>query len=271
MSSLQRGVDMKEKEEVSEYLENLGIEYRFGCYKEKKPKVCHLLGDYMSEVVNDRVAAYRTYKTNCDRNGFGNSCHMVASWMVQGKVPESEPDNKLDFAKADKYFERGCENGQYRSCVASAWLKFREQIVVDPKITKRDETIVVDLGKKDIMGGMKLLHKSCDQGDDAEGCGTLSKVYHMGALDADKEVIKANPELSYKYAEKACELDAWDACGAAAEMLKSGFGTAVDLEKAKKYQEIFDDAVRTMEGKNEQVKFGEGNIDNYYRDQYKGS
>ena len=38
MSSLQRGVDMKEKEEVAEYLENLGIEYRFGCYKEKKPK-----------------------------------------------------------------------------------------------------------------------------------------------------------------------------------------------------------------------------------------
>jgi hypothetical protein len=33
-----RGVDLKNEEEVKEYLENLGIEYRFGCYHEKSPK-----------------------------------------------------------------------------------------------------------------------------------------------------------------------------------------------------------------------------------------
>jgi hypothetical protein len=33
-----RGVDLKNEEEVREYLENLGIEYRFGCYHEKNPK-----------------------------------------------------------------------------------------------------------------------------------------------------------------------------------------------------------------------------------------
>jgi hypothetical protein len=33
-----RGVDLKNAEEVKEYLENLGIEYRFGCYHEKNPK-----------------------------------------------------------------------------------------------------------------------------------------------------------------------------------------------------------------------------------------
>lgn len=29
--------DMKKEEDVKEFLENLGIEYRFGCFSEKKP------------------------------------------------------------------------------------------------------------------------------------------------------------------------------------------------------------------------------------------
>ena len=34
----ERGVDLKDEEEVKDYLERLGIEYRFGCYYEKDPK-----------------------------------------------------------------------------------------------------------------------------------------------------------------------------------------------------------------------------------------
>ena len=33
-----RGVDLKNEEDVKDYLERLGIEYRFGCYHEKNPK-----------------------------------------------------------------------------------------------------------------------------------------------------------------------------------------------------------------------------------------
>ena len=33
-----RGVDLKNEEEVQDYLERLGIEYRFGCYYEKNGK-----------------------------------------------------------------------------------------------------------------------------------------------------------------------------------------------------------------------------------------
>ena len=35
--------DLTNTEEVQEYLNNLGIEYRFGCYSEKDPKACQLL------------------------------------------------------------------------------------------------------------------------------------------------------------------------------------------------------------------------------------
>lgn len=31
-------VNFKTESEVQEYLKNLGIEYRFGCYSEKKPE-----------------------------------------------------------------------------------------------------------------------------------------------------------------------------------------------------------------------------------------
>ncbi len=33
-----RDVNLKDEEEVKQYLENLGVEYRFGCYHEKNPK-----------------------------------------------------------------------------------------------------------------------------------------------------------------------------------------------------------------------------------------
>ena len=29
--------DLKKEEEVKEFLDNIGIEYRFGCFSEKKP------------------------------------------------------------------------------------------------------------------------------------------------------------------------------------------------------------------------------------------
>jgi hypothetical protein len=30
--------DLKKEEDVKQYLENLGVEYRFGCLNEKKPE-----------------------------------------------------------------------------------------------------------------------------------------------------------------------------------------------------------------------------------------
>ena len=38
MSGLGSDVDLTKPDEVKEYLENLGTEYRFGCYGEKNPK-----------------------------------------------------------------------------------------------------------------------------------------------------------------------------------------------------------------------------------------
>jgi len=103
-----RGVDLKKEDEVKEYLENLGIEYRFGCYYEKSPVcksigffllwvllllifsfpmtlACHLLGDYMEAVKQDPEKAFRIYDTNCHVYNHGHSCHKAASAKMRGK------------------------------------------------------------------------------------------------------------------------------------------------------------------------------------------
>ena len=56
------GVDLKDSEEVADYIENLGIEYRFGCYHEKDPKACHLLGDYWESIKKDFSKALKIYR-----------------------------------------------------------------------------------------------------------------------------------------------------------------------------------------------------------------
>lgn len=35
--------DLKDETEVKDYIEKLGIEYRFGCYSEKKPEGEHVV------------------------------------------------------------------------------------------------------------------------------------------------------------------------------------------------------------------------------------
>ena len=52
MAGLQTGVDLKDKEQVKEYLENLGTEYRFHCYHEKDPE-----GNVMTTTV-EKVPAF---------------------------------------------------------------------------------------------------------------------------------------------------------------------------------------------------------------------
>jgi cytochrome c oxidase assembly factor 7 len=32
------GLDLKNESDVKDYIEKLGVEYRFGCYSEKKPE-----------------------------------------------------------------------------------------------------------------------------------------------------------------------------------------------------------------------------------------
>ncbi len=86
MPYLGRGVDLKDEDEVKDYLENLSIEYRFGCYKERNPKACHLLGDFMESINKDFERAFQIYKTNCLDYDHSHSCAKVAGYKSKGRA-----------------------------------------------------------------------------------------------------------------------------------------------------------------------------------------
>ena len=48
----QRGVDLKDEDEVTEYLERLGVEYRFGCYYEKNGKGIYPVAQTNNPTIN---------------------------------------------------------------------------------------------------------------------------------------------------------------------------------------------------------------------------
>ena len=117
----QRDVDLKSEEDVKEYLERLGIEYRFGCYYEKDGKgnfqliyphstialfilysstinknpyfsfqACDLLGNFMEQINQDYHKAFKIYQTACDEYKFGHSCQRVGSYLFAGKSVERD-------------------------------------------------------------------------------------------------------------------------------------------------------------------------------------
>jgi len=140
------GVNLKDEKEVAEYLENLGTEYRFGCYNEKKPEgkclcflhkysilaksdlvfhwhihaqlslflftVCHLLGDYFEAIKQNYEKAAKIYQVNCESFKHGHSCLKIGnySYMGKGSLKQSQK-------KALEYYDLGCSYKHPESCL----------------------------------------------------------------------------------------------------------------------------------------------------------
>ncbi|CAN8009898.1 unnamed protein product, partial [Ixodes pacificus] len=77
--------DFQKEEDVQEYIKNLGIEYRFECFKEKKPDGCHRLADYLEAIKKEFDKALDVYRTNCDDNKYGKSCFKYGNYKLIGK------------------------------------------------------------------------------------------------------------------------------------------------------------------------------------------
>lgn len=113
-------VNFKDENEVKQFLDNLGIEYSFQCYKEKDPegntcpgmsgagnpnkthisltKLCFLyaicmvflsgcqrLADYLEGVKKNYENAAQVLKHNCETHGYGESCYKLGAYHVTGK------------------------------------------------------------------------------------------------------------------------------------------------------------------------------------------
>lgn len=205
--------DFRKEEDIKQYIHNLGIEYRFGCYKEKNPEACHLLGDYLEAVKTDYVKAGKVYKDNCENGNFGKSCLKIGnySFLGRGEVKESQ-ENAL------KYFIKGCELGAQDSCVNAGMM-----------LTSASEDVKT---KRDYVKGVECLKKGCEL-NNQHSCHFLSGFFISGSKDGSfpKDMAQA-----FQYATKACELGNMYACANVSQMYHKGEGVASDLEKAKYFK-----------------------------------
>ncbi len=160
MASVGRGVDLKDKEEVKEYLENLGIEYRFGCYHEKNPKACHLLGDYMEAVKKDFHRALKIYETNCLDFSFAHSCHKTAGYRSVGKASDKDLDTAYDL------FVRGCDLGYFPSCLNAG--------LIDQGLAEQTQR------KRDPKRAAHYFKRACEGGEIAEACHRYASYFLKG-------------------------------------------------------------------------------------------
>ncbi|XP_017781401.1 PREDICTED: cytochrome c oxidase assembly factor 7 homolog [Nicrophorus vespilloides] len=243
------GYDFKSESEVKDFINNLGIEYRFGCYSEKKPEVCHLLGDYLESIKKDYDKAGKVYKTNCDDYKYGKSCLKYGTYCLLGKGGIKE-----DFPVAYNYLETGCKNNEADAC-------FNQGLLLVTDNEKRGINM-------DILKGMELLKKGCE-GKNANACYYLSGMYISGVKTAKgkrtqataKEngefLSKPNMKLAHQYALEGCKLGNIFSCANVSQMYAKGDGVEKNEELAAKFKKITLEMQEEMES-NKTLKFQEG-------------
>lgn len=217
--------DLKDESQVKEFIDNLGIEYRFGCYKERKPEVCHLLGDYLESIKKDYIKAGKIYKSNCEDYNFGRSCYKFGTYKLLGRGSQ-----EVDCDVAYEYYHKACELGVSEACQNAGLMC----------LGNGTHTRSV----KDHRKGLELLEKGCE-GNNPFCCYYIGGVYIPGIPEAsiEKDMNKAR-----RYSEKGCELGNIYACANVSQMYRRGDGVAKDEEKAEKYKK------RALELQDELVK-----------------
>lgn len=207
--------DFKNEEEVQEYLENIGTEYRFSCFKEKNAEGCHLLGDYLEALKTEYEAAAKIYKTNCDEKSYAKSCLKYATYNYLGKGLEQ------NFLTAFDYSKKACELGSANGCLQAGFM-----LTLNDEETKNKLTV-----EKDFVKGLEYLEKSCALRN-AKACFYASGIYMKGTEDIPRSQLKA-AELS----ALACDGGNIYACMNMSNMYKYGDGVEKNEKKSIEFKE----------------------------------
>lgn len=221
--------DLQKESDVKEYIEKLGIEYRFGCYSEKKPEVCHLLGDYLESIKKDFEKASKVYRSNCDDYGYAKSCYKFGNYSFLGK---GKSGSNGDPKQAYSYYEKGCALNDPDSCLHAGLLLVSRAM---PKQVERN-----------VPKGVEYLSKSCDM-NNATACFYLSGM-HISGVQKNSETTSLAPtgefliakdmKKAFEFAYKACELRNMYACANLSQMYARGDGTEKNEEKAEKFKKM---------------------------------
>ncbi|KAI4501918.1 hypothetical protein M0802_003253 [Mischocyttarus mexicanus] len=226
--------NLKRPEDVKEYLKNLHIEYKFGCYSEKNPEVCHLLGDFNEAIKKEYQKAGELYKENCDERNYPRSCSKFGEYLVVGK------GCKKDVNEAYKYLVKGCDLNNSNGCLHSGLLA-----ITDGEFEK---TRLEQLNL-----GIHRLEKACYDLKAEKACYYLAGIRMSGIED----YIKPNFKEAYKLSLKCCEYGNPYACANVSQMLLRGHGVQKDSDLAKLFQRRADELEREIK-QSKPLKFQEG-------------
>ncbi|KAH8396006.1 hypothetical protein KR222_001498 [Zaprionus bogoriensis] len=249
--------DLKKESDVKEYVEKLGVEYRFGCYSEKKPEVCHLLGDYLEGIKKDFEKASKVYKSTCDDYGYAKSCYKYGNYSFLGK---GKSGSKGEPRVAYQYYEKGCNLNDSDACLHSGLLLVSRSM---PKEIDRN-----------VPKGLQFLTKSCDM-NNATACFYLSGMHISGVQkkpedgasvtappvknlkDSDYIVLK-DMKKAFQFAYKACELRNMYACANLSQMYARGDGTEKNEKEAEKYKKLALEMQDEVKKQQETLTFQQG-------------
>ena len=100
-------IDFKDEAAVKDYIDRLGVEYRFQCFGEGRTDGCHRLGDWLEFSMKDWVKAGRVYKSNCLLHDYGHSCGKFANYAFLGRGTERKVDEAAEF------YRKGCYSAEH--------------------------------------------------------------------------------------------------------------------------------------------------------------
>lgn len=222
---------LKTKEEVIDYLNNIGVEYRYGCYENKNPEACELLGEFFELIEQNIQRAGKLYRFTCDQYSLGKSCHNYASFLFYGRGV-----NK-DYVKALDYFSKGCLQGHASSCFNAAQIHLGEH-----KEVRR-------LIPRDIPKSYTLFEKGCLL-NNPDSCSLATYLNYSGFVGTKQP----DYDKAFKTAERGCALNELNCCVYLTKAYKEGMGCEKNeekfketVEKVKDIGEQFKKSKRTLE------------------------
>lgn len=234
---------LKTKEEVIEFLKNLGIEYRYGCYENKNPEACELLAEYVELVERNIEKSTRLYRFTCDTYSIGKSCHNYANSLFYGR------GIKKDYAKALDYYSKGCLTGHAVSCFNAGQLHFSEHKQVRAMIPR-------DMDK-----AATLFEKGCTL-NNPDSCSLGVYLYYSNFVGTREKETKENPELkaehqakALKFAERGCKLNELNCCVYLTKAYEEGLACEKNADKLKEVKEKVQDLVDQYKKKERPSQF----------------
>ena len=131
-------------------------------------------------------------RTTCDEYKYADSCHKYADFLRITKL-NFNVDKEME---CFKYYRKGCEFGQAKSCFYTFFSLF------DGKVKRQ----VLNEGNLESLA-LKMLERGCDLGS-SESCYVAGGVHLIGIPG----VLDKNVSTTYKYDVKSCQLGNKLAC-----------------------------------------------------------